>query len=581
MRIRRVSVRNYRGIRQMDWNIEESITCLIGPGDSTKSTILDAIELALSPRWNVTFDDSDFHNADTSQDIEITVTVGDLPDALITEQKFGLHKRGWKADTGLMDEPEDNCDEVLSVQLRVDSSLEPEWKIINDRDTEGRTISSRDREKLGVVRIGTYVNQHFAWTRTSTLARLTDNQDDAAAMVTNANREARRAADLSNIDAFKTIIERASDNVSKLGVKPAATYAAKIDPRMMNSGLGTITIHDGDVPLRLAGLGSKRLFAFGLQLMHFDNGAILLVDELEHALEPFRIRNLLRKLQDFVTSEESSITQVIVTSHSPTTLVELAAQNLAVVRSDGGITSVPHVSAELQSTVRKVPEALLARKVIVCEGKTEYGICLALDAHCAQEDLTPFSCEGVALIEGGGRESPKRALALKRLGYETCLFIDSDRLADLEPELGQFREIGGTVICWDGECASERRIVSDLPLDSLNAFLELGAECLSSAKDLEVIEAQRIIIDQIASNLATTTNNRTLDIASWLDQNVNEGQLRSAIGDSAKSNKNSWFKRIDLAERLGQFVIARIPTMEETNTSRKLMSLKDWVYGTE
>lgn len=124
MRIRQVSVRNYRGIRHMDWKLEEPITCLIGPGDSTKSTILDAIELALSPRWNVTFDDSDFHNTDTSQDIEITVTVGDLPDALMTEQKFGLYTRGWKADSGLVDEPEDDCEGVLSIQLRVSGSLE-------------------------------------------------------------------------------------------------------------------------------------------------------------------------------------------------------------------------------------------------------------------------------------------------------------------------------------------------------------------------------------------------------------------------------------------------------------------------
>jgi putative ATP-dependent endonuclease of the OLD family len=37
--------------------------CLIGPGDSTKTTILNAIEYALSPKWNLTFTDNDFYQS--------------------------------------------------------------------------------------------------------------------------------------------------------------------------------------------------------------------------------------------------------------------------------------------------------------------------------------------------------------------------------------------------------------------------------------------------------------------------------------------------------------------------------------
>ena len=46
-------IRNFRGIRELDWHVDGTILCLVGPGDSTKTTILDAIELAMTPQWNV------------------------------------------------------------------------------------------------------------------------------------------------------------------------------------------------------------------------------------------------------------------------------------------------------------------------------------------------------------------------------------------------------------------------------------------------------------------------------------------------------------------------------------------------
>ncbi|WP_455549883.1 AAA family ATPase, partial [Dryocola clanedunensis] len=55
-----LSVRNFRGISELEWTLKASpLCCLIGPGDSGKSTVLDAIEAALSSRW-YTFGEADF-----------------------------------------------------------------------------------------------------------------------------------------------------------------------------------------------------------------------------------------------------------------------------------------------------------------------------------------------------------------------------------------------------------------------------------------------------------------------------------------------------------------------------------------
>ena len=139
MRLYHLTIERFRGIRQLDWTIRGQRICLIGPGDSCKSTILDAIEMVLSPKWNIQVSDTDFFDCATAQPIIIRATVGELPEEVIREQRFGLAKRGWHPVEGLHDEPEDRDEDVLTLQLKVDESLEPVWSVVNDRQPEPDT----------------------------------------------------------------------------------------------------------------------------------------------------------------------------------------------------------------------------------------------------------------------------------------------------------------------------------------------------------------------------------------------------------------------------------------------------------
>jgi putative ATP-dependent endonuclease of the OLD family len=95
MRLRRLQIEWFRGIRSLDWRVAGPTTCLVGPNDSGKTTILDAVELVLWPRWSAPLDDTDFYNADTSKPIKISATVGSLPAQVIREDRFGMHLQGW------------------------------------------------------------------------------------------------------------------------------------------------------------------------------------------------------------------------------------------------------------------------------------------------------------------------------------------------------------------------------------------------------------------------------------------------------------------------------------------------------
>ncbi|HAS1742912.1 TPA: hypothetical protein I4G32_24125 [Enterobacter hormaechei subsp. oharae] len=85
----KVEIQNFRSIRLLTWLPSPGLNCLIGPGDSGKTTILDAIDLCLGARRNVSFSDTDFFGLDVTQPISITLALGSLPDALRTMETYG------------------------------------------------------------------------------------------------------------------------------------------------------------------------------------------------------------------------------------------------------------------------------------------------------------------------------------------------------------------------------------------------------------------------------------------------------------------------------------------------------------
>ena len=157
-RIRKIEIANFRGIRSLTWLPAPGINCLIGPGDSGKSTVLDAIDLCLGARRNAQFSDADFFNLVVKQPINISLTIGTLDDALKNFDTYGLFLRGFRSETGeIEDEPEKDLETVLTLNLTVLGDLEPLWTLISDRakaQNATRNLTWADRVQLAPTRIG-------------------------------------------------------------------------------------------------------------------------------------------------------------------------------------------------------------------------------------------------------------------------------------------------------------------------------------------------------------------------------------------------------------------------------------------
>ncbi len=322
MRIYQLYVKNFRGIKDDSFTFTTPLVCLIGLGDSTKSTILDAIEYTLCPNWFIPFDDSDFTCCNTSENIEITTTVGPVPEELMCVSKYGKYLRGWNAkESKLNDEPKpENGDiYVLSIKLTVDETLTPEWKVITEHPVREETnISYKDRQRFSVSRISNNLTNELAWTRGSSLLHMSQDTKEVEIILLEANRRLRDL-DLPEA-AFKGLMEsvqRAKDSGAIYGVD-TEKLVPNIDPKNLRGNASTISLHDGDIPFRRMGLGTRRLMSIGLQLAGVEDGSILLIDEIEQALEPHRLKHVLRKLTEKTQKEKCG--QIFMTTHSPATL---------------------------------------------------------------------------------------------------------------------------------------------------------------------------------------------------------------------------------------------------------------------
>lgn len=575
MQIRQLKVTNFRGVAALDWKPGHSFCCLIGAGDCGKSTVLDAVEAALSSRW-FSFTEPDFLNCNTTQAIVIEATVGELSKALKSDERLGLYIRGWTAAGELRDEPEDGDEPVLTVRLTVDATMEPVWELVCDRADEARTLSNRDRALFGLVRLAGDDARHLAWGQGSVLSRLTGDNKEAAAHLAEAYRMARASAKLEEIEALARAAESAEGFAKGMGAYVEGTYAPALELGRSGLSSGSIALHDSGVPLRLAGLGTRRLATLAIQKSAIAEGAIVLVDEIEHGLEPHRILGAIAQLKaDQTRANEARrpVGQILMTTHSDVALGEAGADCLRVVQTmrPGRATSIarPGLSAPIQVLMRFTPRALFARRILVTEGNTEVGMLLGIRENWPPRHANrPIEQLGVAIADGNGEQACSMALALSDLGYLTALYRDSD-----------------TALSADNSAAL---LAAGIPIFEYGGGLNTEQAIFSVASDEHV---QSLLIyaraergdDAIDNNLAISVDDLSVemirdDFAFWgMFTALDAAQLREAIAEVAARKK--WFKDQRIGRGLAPMVWRVATAAPASPLSIALAQAEAWLYA--
>jgi putative ATP-dependent endonuclease of the OLD family len=335
--IKKIEVANFRCLKQFSWQPSAGINCLIGPGDSGKSSILDAIDHCLGARRNLQITDTDFHNLNVTNPISIAITLGELEDALKNVEAYGLYLRGFDSTTGdLTEEPKSGLETVLTLAMTVAGDLEPQWGLVSERAAaqgQSRNLNWADRQRIAPTRLGAFSENNLSWRRGSILNRVSEERADASTALVAAARDMRTAFGDQAKDQLSETLQIVAETAKELGIPVGTEVKAMLDAHSVSTSGGTIALHDEHgVPLKGLGLGSARLLIAGLQRRASAHSSMILIDELEYGLEPHRIIGLINALG---AKEKEPPLQAFITTHSPVAVRARTVRKSAVCSSGG------------------------------------------------------------------------------------------------------------------------------------------------------------------------------------------------------------------------------------------------------
>ena len=257
------------------------------------------------------------------------------------------------------------------------------------------------------------------------------------------------------------------------------------------------------------------------------------------------------------TFKNSHQGQIFITTHSLHALVEASAHNLFMMRK--GCNTLIRFDENSQSILRTQPQAFFAKKIICCEGKTEEGMLRAINDYIRSRHDTSFPAQGIVIVDcGGGTKIIDQPLALRKAGFDVCVFLDADE-ENVMKRLGELIDANVTpVICEDGKCI-EQQVFNDIPW---TLFIEL----VKMASALNEGSTSNLLTEDAVKGLANITD-------------ANEQKTkRELYGKEAKYKRNGWFKDIDKGEALGKLIIDAYDELDENyKLKEEINSIAKWI----
>jgi len=291
-----------------------------------------------------------------------------------------------------------------------------------------------------------------------------------------------------------------------------------------------------------------------------EKGGISLIDEIEYGLEPHRICQVLSLLK----TKTGSTGQVFITTHSPCVLQELTVDNLKAVFSENGVTRIEDIvddqDGTYQALMRSNPFAFLAKRVIVCEGKTEIGFMRGVDKWWQENGKRGIWSYGVVSVHGEGDSSFIIAKEFHKLKYQVLWWGDSDVQSTLDKK-DELRRVGIEVVDWADSLNIESRIFIDVPWYIVKELIKVAVD----------YHGEQSIVTQVKDFHASIQNS----YSEWDDSL----ELREVLGKVAHIKK--WYKDISIGEIVGIKVSKCLASISTTDLHNKIEMIRKWVNPDE
>lgn len=456
MKLNTVSVKNYRGLRDFSINLSDR-TILVGGNNTCKTTLLEAINLALYPGFYYgpgLLSEYDFHNKQYEEsDDQIRIDL--IFTALSNDELhyFGDHVEPVDGDGHVIEAASgtrifDTAAKILRIYF---ASRYADDEILcgvyYTRQGEEAPVTKRDRRQIGFqyLNLGRFVERAFSLGGNSAMQRIMRQSDiDLRQQQREILARIPEVAEvlLENSD-FKQLLETLETkfgdfaylaefraNSSRLKYEISDLTFSEIN-RSIQMFVHT-TNSPQALPLTRQGSGTRNALSLALliHLSELQGNTIVAIDEPELSLHPHAQRYLMGKLKE-------AGFQLVLATHSPAVAESFDLTDIRILqhqdeRLRAFLIDAKAVAEGPANTFvilkRQLVEAYFSQAVLLVEGDTEEGAFLSYNNSLREigqgldldkQELTLFNV-------GGYIEIDRVLRALRPLPVRKILLVDND-----------------------------------------------------------------------------------------------------------------------------------------------------------
>ena len=462
MHIRKVHIENFkRFYRSFDIELHEGINIVVGDNESGKSTIIEAIYLALTGLYNNKNIKNEltqfiFNQTAVEEYIE-SVRAGhpiELPSILIEIYLEGDDAALFKGDVNSDDE--DCCG--IFMWIKFDEQYNEEYAELIKSGIDSLPIEYYKVEWSS-----------FAW-NTSITSRSIPMK---AALIDTSNAKSYNSSDIyvsrilkDNLDtkevvdvtqAFRILennfisdkkIEDINDKINTASHLSDRSIQLAVDLSARNAWESILTAYLDKIPFTHIGKGEQNIIKTKLALAHkrAQNASIVLIEEPENHLSFSKMNELL-----YAISNECSEKQMLITTHSSFVANKLGLKNL-ILLSNNKTSRLNDLTEDTQDFFMKLSgydtlRILLCKKAILVEGDSDELV--VQRAYLDKYGKLPIE-DNIDVISARNLSFLRYLEIAKQLMIPVCVVTDNDGDIDaLERKYAAYKKHEYIKICYD------------------------------------------------------------------------------------------------------------------------------------
>lgn len=449
--IDKVRIRGYRKFKDLTFTLHPRFNILVGDNDSGKSTVLEAMGLALTGRVNGRHAADELNPFWFNQDIvkdffearargeEVALPSIDIEVFLSDRDEFarnllGAHNSDFpiRECPGVRMRIEANEDYVHEIEAHVSSgtSMIPvEYYTVDWRSFSDKILTARPKELTTAIidsrtlRSNNGVDFHLRQVLNDHL------EADEKARISLSFRQVKEQMTLEHLESVNETMKQLEGGI---GDEP---ISLAMDQSSRGSWDSSIVPHVAKLPLSMVGQGQQGAIKIALALSRSaDRARIAMIEEPENHLSHTSLNMLLKRIENLAGSEQ----QLLITTHSSYVLNRLGLDGLRLV-SDGTISEFSDLAEDTVEYFKKLPgydtlRMILADKFVLVEGPSDEMLFERFYKDMTgnrpiQDGIDVFSMRGLSV---------KRCLAVAQLVGKQCAVLrdnDGKSPAELISEL--------------------------------------------------------------------------------------------------------------------------------------------------